>query len=68
MQLGRIGEALLVLLKHAKLEDLAPCEQKAIDDLNGVLKDVAKVKERHKAPHIIWPDEQGYRRVSRYVV
>jgi hypothetical protein len=55
MQLGRIGEALLVLLRHVDPKGLRPCEQKAIDDLKDMMHDIAKVKERYKVPHIIWP-------------
>lgn len=50
-QLGRLGDALLVLLRHFRPEGpLDPEEQKAIDDLNRMLDAVADVKEKHKRP------------------
>ena len=46
-QLGRIGDALIVLLKHVKLDDLDAEEAKAIRDLKIMLDTVADVKARH---------------------
>jgi hypothetical protein len=43
-QLGRIGDALRVLLDHFKLEDLTGAEQKAIDDLRLQLDHVDVLK------------------------
>ncbi len=45
-QLGRIGDALIVLLNHIKLEDLSPDEAEAIADLKCMLRQIAKVKKR----------------------
>jgi hypothetical protein len=55
MQLGRIGDALIVLLRHIKFEHLSADEEKSIEDLKRMLHDIASVKHRHKAKHIIWP-------------
>jgi hypothetical protein len=43
-QLGRIGDALEVVLKHVKLGDLKPEEQDALDILKGQLAAVRQVK------------------------
>jgi hypothetical protein len=48
-QLGRIGDALEVILKHVKLEDLKPDEQDALDILKGQLAAVRQVKASHHA-------------------
>ncbi|MGC2786750.1 MAG: hypothetical protein WA397_23530 [Roseiarcus sp.] len=48
-QLGRIGDALEVILKHMKLEDLKPDEQDALDILKGQLAAVRQVKASHRA-------------------
>ena len=45
-QLGRIGDALEVLIDHAKLKDLSQAEADAIDILKGQLAEVRKVKRR----------------------
>jgi hypothetical protein len=45
-QLGRIGDALEVLLKHVKLDDLSPDEQDTLDVLRGQLVEVKRVKQR----------------------
>jgi len=45
-QLGRIGDALEVLLKHVKLEGLSQAEQDALDLLKGQLAAVRKVKQQ----------------------
>ena len=45
-QLGRIGDALDVLLNHADLKGLSKAEQDAIDLLRGQLAEVRKVKQR----------------------
>ncbi|HXX04264.1 MAG TPA: hypothetical protein VEJ37_08000 [Xanthobacteraceae bacterium] len=47
-QLGRIGDALLVLLAHIHPKDAK--EEKVIAALNEMLEQIAKVKERHKRP------------------
>jgi hypothetical protein len=50
-QLGRIGDALIVLLKHFNPTDpLTPDESKAISELKKMLNEIANVKERHKRP------------------
>lgn len=49
-QLGRIGDALGVLLDHLKLEGLAPNERDALDVLRGQLAAVRQVKARAPAP------------------
>ena len=46
-QLGRMGDALEVLLKHVKLEKLDPAERKAIDDFRFQLEQVRRVKDGH---------------------
>jgi hypothetical protein len=45
-QLGRIGDVLLVLLKHVRLEDLTGAEQAAISALRDQLKSVDETKTR----------------------
>ena len=50
-QLGRIGDALIVLLAH--FHPRAPLgaeETQAIDALNEMLEEIAKVKEKHHRP------------------
>jgi hypothetical protein len=56
-QLGRIGDALEVILKHVKLGDLKPDEQDALDILKG---QVAAVRQAKAAPR-----ERRRRRVKR---
>ncbi|MGE5148163.1 MAG: hypothetical protein ACM3N5_15530 [Candidatus Eiseniibacteriota bacterium] len=48
-QLGRIGDALEVLLKHIELKGLTRAEQDALDILKGQLADVRHVKQRVEA-------------------
>jgi hypothetical protein len=48
-QIGRIGDALEVLLKHVKLDDLKPDERDALDVLKGQLAQVRQVKAGHRA-------------------
>ena len=48
-QLGRIGDALEVVLKHVKLGELEPEEQDALDILKGQLAAVRQVKAGHSA-------------------
>jgi hypothetical protein len=43
-QLGRIGDALEVILKHVKLENLKPDEQDALDILKGQVAAVRQAK------------------------
>jgi len=50
-QLGRIGDALIVLLKHFHPETpLSADEEKAIAALNDMLGKIAAVKEKHRRP------------------
>ena len=48
-QIGRIGDALEVILKHVKLGDLKPDEQDALDILKGQLAAVRQAKASHRA-------------------
>jgi hypothetical protein len=48
-QLGRLGDAMEVILKHVKLGDLKPEEQDALDILKGQLASVRQVKAGHSA-------------------
>ncbi|WP_026607480.1 hypothetical protein [Methylocapsa acidiphila] len=45
-QIGRIGDALEVLLNHVKLDDLSQDEQDALDILRGQLAEVRRAKRR----------------------
>jgi hypothetical protein len=45
-QLGRIGDALEVILKHVKLEGLSQDEKDAVTVLEGQLAQVRQIKER----------------------
>ena len=49
-QLGRIGEALSVLLKHTRLPDLRPGEQQALREFAEMASEIAAVKSGHEAP------------------
>lgn len=47
-QLGRMGDVLMVLLKHFKPDaDLTEDERHAIEDLSVMLREIAGIKERH---------------------
>jgi hypothetical protein len=47
-QLGRMGDVLMVLLKHFKPDqELSEDERHAIEDLSVMLREIAAVKERH---------------------
>jgi hypothetical protein len=48
-QLGRIGEALIVLLNHVNLTNMTRDEEKAIYDLKFMLHEMANVKDRYGA-------------------
>jgi hypothetical protein len=55
-QLGRIGDALIVLLRHLPLppdEKLHAEERRALDDLRSMLHEIANVKEKHGAKHVL---------------
>ena len=52
-QLGRIGDALIVLLAHFNPSTpLAPDESKVIAELKDMLEKIAMVKEKHHRPAI----------------
>ncbi len=56
MQLGRIGEAMIILLKHFEHEGkLTDDERRAIADLKRMLNDIADVKEKHNAKLVLRP-------------
>lgn len=46
-QIGRIGEALAVLLKDLRLDELEPKERQAIEDLRRQVAEIAHLKTRH---------------------
>jgi hypothetical protein len=48
-QLGRIGDALEVLVDHAALKDLSQAETDALAMLKGQLAEIRKVKKRGRA-------------------
>jgi hypothetical protein len=54
-QLGRVEELLLVLLENAKLSGLTTEQARAVDDFKRMATDIADIKERHKAPHVLRP-------------
>ncbi|MDR3464381.1 MAG: hypothetical protein P4M07_00410 [Xanthobacteraceae bacterium] len=54
-QLGRIGEALIVLLNHLELGDLSPDEDAAICDLKSMLREIAGKKAKHGAKLVLRP-------------
>ena len=58
-QLGRIGDALEVLLKHVKLDDLGEAEQRTLDILRGQLAGVEEVKERARRSAPTSASEEG---------
>ena len=55
-QLGRIGDALIVLLKYVQLPaDLTPDEDAAIRDLKSMLSEIANRKLAHGAHLVLRP-------------
>ena len=48
-QLGRIGDALAVLIRHVKLDQLDDAERDAVTALRFQLDEIARVKARHRA-------------------
>lgn len=54
-QLGRIGDALIVLLKHVNLGTLSPDEDNAIRDLKSMLNEIANKKVNHGAKLVLRP-------------
>ena len=57
-QLGRIGDALIVLLNHLqdRLGNLSRDEADAILDLKCMLHEMAEMKRAHGAKHILGPN------------
>jgi hypothetical protein len=51
-QLGQMGDALGVLLKHVKLDDLTPDEQRAIKAFEYQLEEIARIKTHHRARRV----------------
>jgi hypothetical protein len=49
-QLGRIGDALIVLIDHLPREALTPSEAEAIHELKVMLKEIQKIKLGHNRP------------------
>ena len=47
-QLGCIGDALAVLIKHVKLDELEPAERDAITKLRFQLEAVERIKAGHR--------------------
>jgi hypothetical protein len=47
-QLGQIGDALGVLLKHVKLDDLTAQERQALKAFEYQLDEIARIKARHR--------------------
>jgi hypothetical protein len=54
-QLGRIGDALIVLLNHVELVGLSPHEVDAIRDLKSMLNEIANNKVAHGAKLVLRP-------------
>ena len=54
-QLGRIGDALLVLLDRVDLGGLEEDQAEAIRELQLMLEAVADIKERHGVRHVLKP-------------
>ncbi len=54
-QLGRIEDALIVLLNHINLTDLSTHEASAIRDLRCMLDEIANVKEKRDAKLVLRP-------------
>jgi hypothetical protein len=55
-QLGRIGDALVVLLRHFQpVGELTKEEKEAIRDLKSMLNSIAEVKERHSTKAALRP-------------
>lgn len=50
-QLGCIGDALAVLIKHVKLDELSPTERDAITKLRFQLEAVERIKAGHRTPN-----------------
>jgi hypothetical protein len=59
-QLGRLGDAMLVLLKHFHpAGELSDADCRAIDDLKLMLAEIANVKHDHGASFIVSPSSPG---------
>ena len=48
-QLGHIGDALAVLIRHVKLEDLDTGERDALTALRFQLEEIAQIKTRYRS-------------------
>jgi len=48
-QLGRIGDALEVLLRHINQDELSDAEQDTLDILKGQLAEIRKIKQQKRA-------------------
>ena len=56
-QLGRIGDALIVLMKHLDDTSLSIEEAHAIRDLKCMLHEIANVKEQHGSKRVLRPSD-----------
>ena len=56
-QLGRIGDALIVLLNHVNLGALSRDEKHALRDLRSMLNEIANTKAAHGAKLVLRPSE-----------
>jgi hypothetical protein len=54
-QLGRIGDAIIVLLRHVDLRELSHDEEHAIRDLKSMLHEIANKKVAHGAKLVLRP-------------
>ena len=55
-QLGRVEDALMVLMRYANLPaQLPPEQQRAIEDLRAMLTEIANAKEASGAKHVLRP-------------
>jgi hypothetical protein len=55
-QLGRIGDALIVLLRHLPKDKLSEEDRQAIRDLKSTLNEIANVKKQHGAKLVLRPE------------
>jgi hypothetical protein len=56
-QLGRVEDALIVLIEHAKLneKELPRDQRRAIEDLRSMLNGIADAKEKSGSKHVLRP-------------
>ncbi|MDQ0504788.1 hypothetical protein [Xanthobacter agilis] len=65
-QIGRISDALVVLLTHFRPErELDADELRALDRLRAMLDDIADIKERHRRRALRIPDKLDFGRWGR---